>query len=154
MATTLHAPILVDPILSAISTHACAWAVFQMADPGGAADAAEDELHDALTVLMGTPCTTREGAQALRRHLRWYVEEEAASAGPDNCLWLFVNARLADLAVLMRDDPTIGEPPSMAPLGAVIGRVVHRMSQAGELLACLVIVGGGMAATAFASLIG
>jgi hypothetical protein len=154
MAATLHAPILVDPILAAIGTHACAWAVFQMTEAGTASDAAEDELHDALTALIATPCTTREGAQALRRHLRWYVTEEAANGSPDDCLWLFVNARLADLTLLMRDDPTIGEAPSMAPLSAVVGRVIHRMTQAGELLACLALIGGGMAATGFASPLG
>lgn len=154
MAMTSFALAPADPILAAIDVHACAWTVFQITDEGAPARAAEAEMSEALAALLGTPCTTSEGAQALRRHLRWYVMEEAENGKPDDCLWLMANARLADLVLLMRDNPGAGEAPSLEPFGAVVGRVIHRLSRAGETLAAVGLIVGGMILIGHASLIG
>ncbi|CAA2161182.1 hypothetical protein MBRA_06342 [Methylobacterium brachiatum] len=167
-----------DPVLVAIDAHADAWAVYQLAPAGHFAEAAEDALSVALEDLLATPCLTRFGALALVRHLRWLIREAAITAESDDLMERFTVAREADLSRFVGSDLPPEYLPQAAPLGRLAAQVVRRLpptppvtpvlaaarassSEAvarglgtmGEILAAVVIIGGGMVLTGLATLL-
>lgn len=166
-------PMPADPVLAAIETHAEAWAVYQVAPAGRLAEVAEDALSLACENLLATPCLTRVGALALVRHLRWLIREEAISPECDDVLGRFALAREADLARFVGSDLPSEYLPTAAPLGRLAAQVVHRLPPvppaavrrssrrrlarvagvAGEALAAVAIIGGGLVLTGLATLL-
>lgn len=115
-----------DPIMAAIVAHRRAWAAFQIA-PDDVASAAEDDEHEAAQRLLGTACTSRDGAVALVAHLGWYIGEEAdnlLTAGLGGChLGSQLRARLAELNLFLGLTPSIivlPAPRGPSPLLAAI----------------------------------
>jgi hypothetical protein len=159
----------VDPVLSAIDAHSEAWAVFQVAAAGQSAEIAEDNMSVALEHLLATPCASHFGAQALIRHLRWLIREEAITGEGDDVLGRLVLVREADLSRFAGSDL----PPEMLPpastLGCISSAVVsatppapatprsHMIPRgllcasglAGELLTSIAIIAGGVLAYGF-----
>nr|WP_137831277.1 hypothetical protein [Methylobacterium sp. L1A1] len=173
-------PFHADPILAAIERHSEAWAAFQIAPTGKASADADAETFDALHALLATPCATRAGMFCLIRHLRWFFETEAPNAeayeivgGPN--AWTIAQAREADLSRCLGVE-RIERLPLALPSGRLIGPVIdlrpvststaepypaalptparfgRALSQAGEMLAALVLIAGGCGFVGFASL--
>lgn len=159
-------PFHADPILAAIERHEDAYAVFQVAPEGEASSQAAREYDAALDALLATPCTTRFGAFALLRHLRWWLGEEAQFSESYQPGYGVAAAREADLTLLLGCDgvariptalplgrlPTIEAAPAPAPILA-LPRPARAVAAAGELLAALVLVGGGAVLTGLSTLI-
>ena len=164
-------PYHADPILAAIDRHAEAWSVFQVAPEGAASIDADAETFDALHALLSTPCATRAGMFCLIRHLRWWLAEEAVNAEAyrtDDGLdaWAVAQAREADLSRCLGVE-RIERLPTALPSGRLVGPVIdlrplaastpvrfaRLLSSAGEVLAALVIICGGIGLTGFASLL-
>ena len=151
MATTLC--VLTPPtgVLAAIEMHRAARAAFQTAPTGPQSEHAFLAMEEMLDALVAMPCRSREEARTLGAYLRGYIGEERHIRDWTQGSEAIALARAADLALIFGHEP---EPlPEAVPLSALVARVVHRLSQAGELFACLVLIGGGMAATGLASLI-
>lgn len=173
VSTLFPVPMPADPVLVAIETHDEAWAVFQVAPGGRPSEVAEDALHLAFENLLATPCLTRVGALALVRHLRWIIREEAIFPECDDVLGRFALAREADLARFVGSDLPPEYLPQAAPLGRLAAQVVHRLPPvppatarrplpgrlarvtvvAGEALAAVAIIGGGIVLTGLATLL-
>ncbi|MCJ2108122.1 hypothetical protein MKK70_22650 [Methylobacterium sp. E-041] len=157
-------PFHADPILAAIERHSEAWSVFQVAPNGEAAMRAEDDADAALTALLGTPCATRAGMLCLIHHLRWFLSEEAPNATAHGDGWAIAQARESDLSLCLGVEP-VRRLPMALPSGRLIGptidlrpaptpaRLARTLAVGGELLAALVIIGGGAVLTGLASLI-
>lgn len=173
-----RAPFHADPILAAIERHGEAWAAAQVA-PHGATSAADAEACDALNALLATPCATRAGMLCLIRHLRWWLDNEAPSVGPavgELSADAVAHAREADLSRCLGVE-RIERLPLALPSGRLVGPVIDlrpipvaprdieaaptvlalptpaRIAPlAGEALAALVLVVGGIGFTGFASL--
>lgn len=167
-------PFHADPILAAIERHSEAWSAFQIAPQGKAGEAAEIEADDALHALLATPCATRAGMFCFIRHLRWWLDEESANArsyatdGGVNA-WGVAQAREADLSRCLGVE-RIERLPLALPSGRLIGPVIdlrpvststgtpaavrfgRALSQAGDVLAALVLIVGGCGFVGFASL--
>lgn len=166
-------PMPADPVLAAIEAHAEAWAVFQVAPGGRPSEVAEDTLHLAFENLLATPCLTRVGALALVRHLRWIIREEAISPECDDVLGRLALAREADLSRFVGSDLPPEYLPTAAPLGRLAAQVVHHVAPlppaaarrsmpgslggiatvAGEALAAVAIIAGGILFTGLATLL-
>lgn len=163
-------PYHADPILAAIDRHSEAWSVFQVAPEGNASIAADAETFDALHALLATPCATRAGMFCLIRHLRWFLDNEAPNAdayeiigGPN--AWTIAQAREADLSRCLGVE-RIERLPTALPSGRLLGPVIdlrlvavatpvrfaRLLSRAGDVVAALVLVLGGIGLTGFASL--
>lgn len=164
-------PYHADPILAAIDRHAEAWSVFQVAPEGAASIDADAETFDALNDLLATPCATRAGMFCLIRHLRWFLETEATNAGAYEIVggpnaWTIAQTREADLSRCLGVE-RIERLPIALPSGRLLGPVIdlrplaastpvrfaRLLSDAGEVVAALVIIGGGIGLTGFASLL-
>jgi hypothetical protein len=155
MATTSF--VLVPPtgILAAIEMHRAAWSHFQIAPEGTDSDLAWIAMEEALDALVAHPCRTQDEVRALAAYLFWYVHAERHTRDWTQGSEAIALARASDLALLLDEpQPAALAEVNPASLGFLASRVVRRLSQAGELLACLVLIGGGMAATGFASLLG
>lgn len=173
VSTLFPVPMPTDPVLAAIETHNEAWAVFQVAPGGRPSGVAEDALHLAFENLLAMPCLTRVGALALVRHLRWIIREEAISPECDDVLGRLALAREADLSRFVGSDLPPEYLPTAAPLGRLAAQVVHHLpplppatarhpaprslsrmaSVAGEVLAAVAIIGGGILLTGLATLL-
>lgn len=162
-----------DPILAAIEAHAEAWAAFQVAPGGTPSEHAETAMHVALEELLATPCSSRFGAVALVRHLRWFAREEGVVGEADDFLGRLVLTREADLARFAGSDL----PPEMLPIATPMGRLgpvserrsppcrpvtprealrrrLGRVSAfGGEVLAAVAIIGAGVVLTSLATLL-
>ena len=164
-------PYHADPIFAAIDRHSEAWSVFQVAPEGDASIAADAETFDALHALLATPCATRAGMFCLIRHLRWWLAEEAVNADAyrtDDGLdaWGVAQAREADLSRCLGVE-RIERLPTALPSGRLLGSVIdlrpvavstpvrfaRLLSRAGDVVAVLVLIGGGIGLTGFASLL-
>ncbi|MCJ2037488.1 hypothetical protein MKK55_00705 [Methylobacterium sp. J-059] len=157
-------PFHADPILAAIERHSEAWSVFQVAPNGETAMRAEDDADAALMALLGTPCATRAGMLCLIRHLRWFLVEEASNADSHGDAWAIAQAREADLSHCLGVEP-VQRLPLAPPSGGLIGptidlrpaptpaRLARTLAVGAELLAALVVIGGGCVLTGFASLL-
>ena len=158
-------PFHLDPVLVAIDRHAEAWSVFQAAPDGEAAIQAEDEADAALGALLGTPCGTRAGMLCLIRHLRWFLGEEASNAKAHGDAWDIAGAREADLSRSLGVEP-VQRLPMALPSGRLLGptidlrpslppavRIERALAAAGELLAALAIIAGGIVLTGLVTLI-
>lgn len=174
-------PYHADPIFAAIDRHSEAWSVYQVAPEGQASIDADAETFDALHALLATPCATRAGMFCLIRHLRWWLTEEAVNAGAYDTddgpnAWTIAEAREADLSLCLGVE-RIERLPLALPSGRLVGPVIDlrpipvasraiaaapavlalpapaRLAPlAGEALAALVLVVGGIGFTGFASL--
>lgn len=152
-----HAPFHADPVLAAIDRHNEALAVFTAAPLGRARARARDELHEALAVLLATPCTTRTGMLSLIRHFRWWEAEETR---PDACEPEFgiAMARAADLSVCL-GVPPIQRLPVVLPSGRLIAParpaacIGRALASGAEALAALIIIAGGCGLVGIATLI-
>ncbi|MGU3536819.1 hypothetical protein [Methylobacterium sp. A54F] len=135
-----HVPFHCDPVLAAIDAHDEAWSVWQVASEANLLPA-HAAMEQALARLLATPYATRFGAVALLRHLRWHIEHDGIT---DQA----VHQRAADTALYLNlDFPPVDVPRSrLAP-------VLRALSGAGEAVAALVLIVGGIALTGFASLI-
>ena len=169
-------PFHADPVLAAIERHSEAWTVLQSAPAGRAGEAAEIEADDALHALLATACATRAGMLCLIRHLRWLTAEGAPCAessrsdgGPN--AWAIAQAREADLSRCLGVE-RIERLPLALPSGRLIGPVIdlrpvstsaaeprsaairlgRALSQAGDVVAALVLIVGGCGLVGFASL--
>lgn len=146
MATTLyarvieHVPFHADPILEAIDRHDEAWSVWQSASDALVARR-HAEMEGALARVLATPCATQFGAVALLRHLRWHIQHDEITDAA-------VLGRAADLAVYLGLDflPVDTQRRS-------IGSVIRAISRAGELIACVALVVGGMGLVGLATLL-
>lgn len=137
-----------DPVLGAIGVHRAAWIAFAQATPE-TADGAAILLRGTLANLLGTPCTTRAGAESLLRHLRACLAVEESAPRLDSRTAYVVAARIGDLVRLL-DRPNVPAPVS---LGEAAGRVVRSLATAGEAVAALVLIAGGAVLTGFATLL-
>lgn len=159
-------PFHADPILAAIERHEDAYTVFQVAPAGEPSIQAEGVYEAALVALLVTPCATRFGAFALLRHLRWWLGQEVEFSDNYQPGYGVAAAREADLTLLLGCDgvariptalplgrlPAIEARPAPAPVFA-LPRPGRAGAAAGELLAALVIVGGGAVLTGLSTLI-
>lgn len=156
-------PFHADPVLAAIERHSEAWAVVQVARPGADSERADDdETRAALTALLGTACATRAGAFCLIQHLRWWLAEEAPNADAYGDAWAVAQVREADLSKFLGVE-RIERRPLLLPSGRMLAPVAERrpapartssvLAAAGEALAALIIVAGGVCLTGFASLL-
>lgn len=141
-----------DPILAAIDHHDEAMAVLRSAPAGTVGvRTAERAALDALIGLLGTPCTTRDGAEALLRYLRRHIEAEHITADPFDLPARLAVARAADLSLLL------GLPGARAPLPLALpasrGAALQALNRAGEVLAAFVVVIGGGVLIGLASLL-
>lgn len=151
-------PFHADPVLAAIERHTEAWQVFQAALDDEALMRAEYEADAALYSLLGTACATRAGMFCLIRHLRWFLAEEAGntSGGGDACS--IAQAREADLSRCLGVEP-IQRLPLALPSGrllapaAILVRAGRALSRAGDVVAAIILVVGGVGLTGFASLL-
>ena len=166
-------PFHADPVLAAIERHEEAWSVFQVAPEGEASERADAETFDALHALLATPCATRAGMFCLIRHLRWWLAEEAPNAkahtidgGVD--AWAVAEAREADLSKALGVEP-IQRLPLALPSGRLRGPVIdlrpvsppvpalarlgRAVGHAGELLAAITLVAGGVGFAGLATLL-
>lgn len=164
-------PYHADPIFAAIDRHSEAWSVFQVASEGKASVDADAETFDALHDLLATPCATRAGMFCLIRHLRWFLDNEAPNAdayeivgGPN--AWTIAQAREADLSRCLGVE-RIERLPIALPSGRLLGPVIdlrpvaastparfaRLLSRAGDVVAALVLIGGGIGLTGLASLL-
>lgn len=156
----LHAWVTPDPIHAAIERHRAAFDAYQVAPEGIASVEANDEYDAASEVLVSTGCTTRFGALALVGHLRWWLQEEAEFSAGHQPVYGLAQARAADLTLFL------GEAPLATPTGLPAGnhlpplrrpldlrRATRRLTLAGEVLAAIAVVGGGMALTGLATLL-
>lgn len=160
-----------DPIFAAIDRHSEAWSVFQAAPEGDASIAADAETFDALHALLSTPCATRAGMFCLIRHLRWWLTEEAVNAGAYDTddgpnAWAIAEAREADLSLCLGVE-RVQRLPTALPSGRLIApaidlrpiaastpvRFARLLSRAGDVVAALVLVGGGVGLTGLATLL-
>lgn len=171
-------PMPADPVLVAIDAHAEAWAVFQVAPAGRPSEEAEDALSLAFEEMLVTPCLTRLGALALVRHLRWLIREEAITAECDDVFGRVALVREADLSRFVGSDlppewlphamplgrlaaqvvrhlpPVAPVPPALAAARASSSTAVARVAgAAGEVLAAVAIIGGGIILTGLATLL-
>lgn len=146
MATTLHArviehvPFHADPILAAIDHHDEAWAVWQSASDALVARR-HAEMEGALAHVLATPCATQFGALALLRHLRWHIQHDEITDAA-------VLGQAADLAVYLGLDFPPADPQRRS-----VGSVIRAISRAGELIACVALVVGGMGLVGLATLL-
>lgn len=146
MATTLRARVIehvqfhAGPILAAIDHHDEAWAVWQSASDALVARR-HAEMEGALARLLATRCTTQFGAAALLRHLRWHIQHDEITDAA-------VLGRAADLSVYLGLDF-----PQVDPRRRSVGTVIHAISRAGELIACVALIVGGMGLVGLATLL-
>ena len=147
MATTPHAlrviehvPFHADPILAAIDAHDEMWSVWQVA-PETTLLRAHAEMENALARLLATPCLTRFGSLALLRHLRWHIAHDGITDAA-------VHARASDLAMYLNLDFLPVEPPRQ-PLAPIL----RALFRAGEVVACLSIIVGGIGLIGLASML-
>ena len=170
-------PFHADPVLAAIERHEEAWSVFQVAPEGEASERAETDVGDALDALLATPCATRFGTFALLRHLCWWLREEAEFSDAYQPGYGIAQAHASDLALLL-NVATIESLPVATPLGRLSASVVRglrspmvldaapvsppvpalarlgrAMGHAGELLAAITLVAGGVGFVGLASLL-
>lgn len=137
-----------DPVLGAIGVHRAAWIAFAQATPE-TADGAAILLRGTLANLLGTPCTTRAGAESLLRHLRACLAVEESASRLDARTAYVVAARIGDLVRLL-ERPNVPAPVS---LGEAASRVVRSLATAGEAVAALVLIAGGAVLTSLATLL-
>jgi hypothetical protein len=123
-----HVPFHADPILAAIDTHSAAWSAFQVAPEGKPSEAADIAMDEALTALLGTACTTRFGALALLRHLRWWLGEEAQYADDYQPAYGAAEARASDLTLFLGTELPLATIPTALPMGRLSAGVVRRLS--------------------------
>lgn len=155
-----------DPVLAAIDAHAEAWAMYWCAPTGRAAEIAEDTLSASLEDLLATPCASRFGALALIRHLRWLIDQEAITTETADLCGRLVLAREADLSRFAGSDLPPDHLPAAAPSGRlapaisaslppalcapravpVLRRVLRAAGLAGDALAIVVLIAGGVLA--------
>ena len=140
MATIEHVPFHSDPALAAIDAHDEAWSVCQVT-PDALVVRRHAEMEEALACLLATPCATHFGALAMLRHLRWHIDQDGITDAA-------VLARTSDLALYLNLDF-----PPVAPSRQSLAPVLRALSRAGELVACLTIIVGGMGLIGLASLI-
>lgn len=158
MATTSHACVhaLTDPILHAIDVHDTAWSAFQTAPEGRPSELADQAMSEALDALLTTPCNTQFGALSLLRHLRWWLQEEREFSASYQPAYGLAQARAADIALFLGVDfPSVTPPRSrVAPvLRALRDRAGPALTLAGEAVAALVLVAGGIVLTGLATLV-
>ena len=131
----------------------------------------ERDLVTIVSVLLATPCATRAGMFCLVRHLRWWLTEEAVNAeayrtedGPN--AWTIAEAREADLSLCLGVEH-VQRLPIALPAGRLIGPVIdlrpaavatpirfaRLLSRAGDVVAALVLVAGGVGFTSLATLL-
>lgn len=117
----------VDPILAAIDLHGGAWSLHANAAPADV-DGAALVQRGALAALLGTACTTPNGARRLLLHLRAALASNGCTLRLDPLAAGLVAARAADLALLL------GLPGARAPipLGEAAAAVVHALNRAGS----------------------
>lgn len=137
-----------DPIFAAIAVHRAAWlAVVHSAARD--ADAAKIMQREALVTLLGTPCTTRAGAESLRLHLRACLAADGICVDLGPLFARVAHARAQDLALTLDLD----HEPAPRRLGEILAAIVRRLRGAGEALAALVLVVGGALLIGVASLL-
>ncbi|MCJ2112838.1 hypothetical protein MKK64_16765 [Methylobacterium sp. E-025] len=152
-ARTLMLDATADPIHGAIERHRAAYDAYQVAPEGEASMVANDDYDAATDTLVTTPCASRFGALALLGHLRWWLGEEAEFSAAHQPSYGIAQARVADLTLFLGTSLPAVVIPRASSFGRFVptGRLVA--AGAGELLAALVIIGGGCVLTGFASLL-
>lgn len=130
ISTVDHIPAFADPILAAIEAHAEAYAVFQVAPEGKAAERAEIAMGDALDALLAASCATRFGGLAVLRHLRWWLAEEAEFAAHYQPSYDQAQARADDLTLFLGSDISSVEAITSRAerLSLPVSRVVRRLA--------------------------
>ena len=124
-------PYHADPILAAIDRHAEAWSVFQVA-PEGAASIDADAYE-----IVGGPNA-------------WTIAQ-TREADLSRCLGV---ERIERLPTALPSGRLVGPVIDLRPLAASTPvRFARLLSGAGEVVAALVIIGGGIGLTGFASLL-
>lgn len=150
MATPLLTlvPTAADPILAAIAAHRDAWRDFANATPESVTETALAQ-RTAMADMLGTACTTRTGADALFRHLRACLAAGGRNLDLGTIGRSLITARAFDLALLL------DIPGARAPLAAdpETSAAVHALNRAGEAVAALVLIAGGIALTGLATLL-
>ena len=98
-------------------------------------------MEGSLARLLATPCLTRFGSVALLRHLRWHIEHDGITDAA-------VHARASDLALYLNLDFLPVDPPRQP-----VAPVLRALFRAGEMVACLSIIIGGMGLIGLASML-
>ena len=99
------------------------------------------EMESAFARLLATPCGTQFGALALLRHLRWHIQHDEITDAA-------VLGRAADLAVYLGLDF-----PPVDPRRPSVGTIIRAISRAGEIIACVALIVGGMGLVGLATLL-
>ncbi len=100
-----------------------------------------------LSTLLGTPCTTRAGAESLRLHLCACLTADGICVDLGPLFALVAHARAQDLALTL----DLGQEPVPRRLGVIFAAIVRRLRGAGEIAAAAVLIVGGIALTGWAS---
>lgn len=150
MATPLLTlvPTAADPILAAIAAHRDAWRAFANATSETVGEAALVQ-RTAMADMLGTACTTRTGADALLRHLRACLSANGRTLDLGTIGRSLITARASDLALLL------GMPGARASLAAdpETSADIHALNRAGEAVAALVLIAGGIALIGLSSIL-